>query len=342
MSVPAKSEWMRSDAFKALKYYSPASRLDWQVIAKLYEFDPAVIDDPEGTVAITTLFDVFEHVARELGSDAIMFDIFNKMDVGAFSVFDYLFICAPTLRDACKAWKRFMPMRTNAYELQYHEDQLTGTLEWPIMEGRGIWYQSMYARIGWAARRFEIVLETDHPPLDIELATPEPKDPSEFLERYGGKIRFNRLRNSISVPAYLLSKPLPQNEDNLYAIIQKSAFRELGLFQNRNSPLSRIANEIAETLKSGTCNLAQVAQNLGMSQRSVQRVLEQQGTTFRKLTEDIRKTAAERYLQSTDLPFKEIAFLLGFSELSTFSRAVKTWYGVPPRKIREGGTRQIG
>ncbi|WP_346908872.1 AraC family transcriptional regulator ligand-binding domain-containing protein [uncultured Roseibium sp.] len=64
-----------------------------------------VIDDPEGTVPITTWFDVFEHVARELGSDAVMFDIFNTMDVGAFSVFDYLFICAPTLRDACKAWK---------------------------------------------------------------------------------------------------------------------------------------------------------------------------------------------------------------------------------------------
>ncbi|WP_346908870.1 helix-turn-helix transcriptional regulator [uncultured Roseibium sp.] len=222
-----------------------------------------------------------------------------------------------------------------------NEDELFGTLEWPILEGRGIWYQSMYARVGWAARRFEIVLETDHPPIDIELAAPEPKDPSDFLERYGRKIQFNRLRNSISIPAYLLSKRLPQNEDNLYTIIQTSAFRELGLFQNRNSPMSRVANEIADTLKNGTCNLAQVAQNLGMSQRSVQRVLEQEGTTFRKLTENIRKTAAERYLQSTNLPFKEIAFLLGFSELSTFSRAVKTWYGVPPRKIREGGERSV-
>ncbi len=338
--MPAKSEWMRSDAFKALQQYSPASVLDWKAIAEIYEFDPAVIDDPEGTVPITTWFAVFEHVARELGNDAIMFDIFNAMDVGTFSVFDYLFICAPTLRAACKAWRRFAAMRTNAFELQYHEDEFRGVLEWPILEGRGIWYQSMYARMGWTAKRFEMVLETDNPPLDIELATPEPKDPSEFLQRYGRKVRFNRLRNSISVPAHLLSKRLPQNEDNLYAIIQKSAFREMGLFQNRNSPLSRIANEIAETLKNGTCNLTQVSQNLGMSQRSVQRVLEQERTTFRKLTEDIRKTAAERYLQSTSLPLKEIAFLLGFSESSTFSRAVKTWYGVPPRKVREGGVKR--
>ena len=338
--MPAKSEWVRSDAFKALQQYSPASVLDWTAIAETYEFDPAVIDDPEGTVPITAWFAVFEHVARELGNDAIMFDIFSAVGVGTFSVFDYLFVCAPTLRDACKAWKRFMPMRTNGYDLHYHEDEHFGILEWPILEGRGIWYQSMYARVAWTAKRFEMVLETDTPPLDIELAAPEPKDPSEFLKRYGRKVRFNRLRNCVSVPAHLLSKRLPQNEDNLYAIILKSAFREMGLFQNRNSPLSRIANEIAESLKNGTCNLTQVSQKLGMSQRSVQRVLEQEGTTFRKLTEDIRKTAAERYLQSTSLPFKEIAFLLGFSELSTFSRAVKTWYGVPPRKVRESGVKR--
>ncbi len=39
--MPAKSEWMRSDAFRALKYYSPAAELDWKVIAEIHKFDPA-------------------------------------------------------------------------------------------------------------------------------------------------------------------------------------------------------------------------------------------------------------------------------------------------------------
>ncbi len=72
-----------------------------------------------------------------------------------------------------------------------------------------------------------------------------------------------------------------------------------------------------------------------MSQSAVQRLLEKEGTSFRQLSEEVRRSAAERYLLGTDLPMKEIAYLLGFSELSTFSRAVKTWFGVSPKKVRD-------
>lgn len=330
-SIP---EWSRSDVLRVLRQHPFATSLDWDIIAEKFAFDLAVLDEPEGTLPIATLYGVFEYAAKELGNDAIMFDIFYATEVGTFSVFDYLFVCAPTVREACQAWKRFMPIRTNAFDVLFYEDTDFGTIEWPIKEGRGIWYQNEFARFGWAIKRLETVLETDTPPLTIHLAAPTPEGHSEVLERYAKRIRFNQLRNAISVPATLLSKPLPQNEDSLYAIIRQSALKEIEHFQNRHSPICKISDEIAETLKTGTCSLAQVAHNLGMSQRSVQRALEQEGTNFRKVTEDVRKTAAERYLRSTDLPLKEIAYLLGFSELSTFSRAVKTWFGVPPREIR--------
>ncbi|MEM9632738.1 MAG: helix-turn-helix transcriptional regulator [Pseudomonadota bacterium] len=106
--------------------------------------------------------------------------------------------------------------------------------------------------------------------------------------------------------------------------------------------MSRIANEVASNLSHGACTLPQISAKLGMSQRAVQRLLEKEGTSFRKLSEEIRRSAAERYLRSTDLPMKEIAYLLGFSELSTFSRAVKTWFGVSPRKVREASLSPCG
>lgn len=333
--MPTMAKWSRSDAFKVLYLHPLAASLGWDVIAEQFHFDRSVIDDPEGNIPAATLFAVFEYAAKELGNDAIMFDIFNTSDVGSFTVFDYLFVCAPTLRDACLAWQRYMPIRTNAYEFRFYEDDELGTLEVLMPADQGVWQQNMFARFGWAIRRFETVLEDQTPPLVVELTAPEPTGQSKFLDRYRGKIFFNRRRNAISVPAELLSKRLPKNETSLYTIIQKSALKEMAIFQNLNSPITRIANEITETLKTGTCSLAQVANNLKMSQRSIQRTLEQQGTSFRQVTEDVRKSAAERYLKTTDLQLKEIAFLLGFSELSTFSRAVKSWFGEPPRKVRE-------
>jgi AraC-like DNA-binding protein len=337
--MPLEGEWARSDVFRVLRDICPNANLDWPHMARLYKFDLASLDDPQGTVPITAWHAVFEHVAEELGNDAVMFDLFNNIEIGCFSIFDYLFACAPSLREACQAWVEFCPIRTNAYRMIFEEDETGGYVEWPILEGRGEWRQNMFARIGWAVQQLELALDMSVPPILIELATAEPVGTSNFQKKYQGRLKFGASHNRIMIPSTLLSRPLCRNDVHLYEIILKSARSELDRFGQMESPLSRIANEVASNLSDGACTLPQIASKLGMSQRAVQRLLEKEGTSFRKLSEEIRRSAAERYLRGSDLPMKEIAYLLGFSELSTFSRAVKTWFGVSPKKVRDGSNR---
>ncbi|WP_428647602.1 AraC family transcriptional regulator ligand-binding domain-containing protein [Roseibium sp.] len=333
--MPVEGEWARADVFRVLRDTCSNADLDWPRMARDYNFDLASIEDPQGVVPISAWHAVFEHVAEVLDNDSIMFDLFNNVDIGCFSIFDYLFACAPTLRDACLAWVKFCPIRTNAYRMAFEEDETSGYVEWPILEGRGEWRQNMFARIGWAVQQLELALDMKNPPLLIELAAPPPKHTSAFQKKYQGRIRFGATHNRISFPRSLLSRPLHRNDAHLYEIILKSASSELEWFGHMESPISRIANEVASNLPKGSFTLPQISAKLGMSQRAVQRLLEKEGTSFRALSEEIRRSAAERYLRNTDLPLKEIAFLLGFSELSTFSRAVKIWFGVSPRKVRE-------
>jgi AraC-like DNA-binding protein len=334
--MPLGGEWARADVFRVLRDICSNEDLDWPHIAKLYNFDLECLENPEGIVPITAWHGVFEHVASSLGNDAVMFDLFNNIDIGCFSIFDYLFSCAPSLRDACQAWVKFIPIRTNAYRMIFEETETSGYVQWPILEGRGEWRQNMFARVGWATQQLEHALDMPSPPIMIELATTPPNDTSAFQKKYQGRLKFGAPHNRISFPKTLLSRPLRGNDSHLYEIILKSAMGELDRFGRMEAPLSRIANEVASSLTDGSCTLPLISAKLGMSQRAVQRLLEKEGTNFRKLSEEIRRSAAERYLRSTNLPMKEIAFLLGFSELSTFSRAVKAWFGVSPRKVREG------
>ncbi|MBO6890856.1 MAG: helix-turn-helix domain-containing protein [Roseibium sp.] len=333
--MPLGGEWARADVFRVLRDICSNEDLDWPHIAQLYNFDLASLEDPQGVVPITAWHGVFEHVASELCSDAVMFDLFNNVDIGCFSIFDYLFACAPSLREACQAWVKFIPIRTNAYKMIFFEDESSGYVEWPILEGRGEWRQNMFARIGWATQQLEHALDMQTPPILIEIATSPPNDLSAFQKKYQGRLKFGAPHNRISFPKSLLARPLRRNDSHLYDIILKAATGELDRFGQMEAPLSRIANEVAASLSDGSCTLPQISAKLGMSQRAVQRLLEKEGTNFRKLSEEIRRSAAERYLRSTNLPMKEIAYLLGFSELSTFSRAVKTWFGVSPRKVRD-------
>lgn len=333
--MPLEGEWARSDVIRVLRDICPNAGLDWPQMAQIFNFDLEVLEDPQGIVSITAWHGVFEHVAIALDDDSAMFDLFNNVDIGSFSVFDYLFTCAPSLREACQAWVKFIQIRTNAYHLNYEETETGAYLEWPSLEGRGEWRQNMFARIGWATRQLEHSLDMAVPPILIELATNPPAKTSAFQKKYQGRIRFRAPANRISFPKGLLNRKLRRNDPHLYQIILRAALKELDEFGQMESPISRLANEIAAGLSEGGAALPKIAGKMGMSQRAIQRLLEKEGTTYRKLSEEIRKSAAERYLRSTTLPMKEIAFLLGFSELSTFSRAVKLWFGAPPRKIRE-------
>jgi len=72
-----------------------------------------------------------------------------------------------------------------------------------------------------------------------------------------------------------------------------------------------------------------------MSSRKLQRRLESAGTTFNTLLNEIRQDLAQKYLKEQDTTMTEIAFLLGFSESSAFSRAFRRWMGVSPSAYRK-------
>ncbi|MGD8803865.1 MAG: helix-turn-helix transcriptional regulator [Gammaproteobacteria bacterium] len=77
-----------------------------------------------------------------------------------------------------------------------------------------------------------------------------------------------------------------------------------------------------------------IARELNLSERSLQRKLKERGTSFRALLDNVRKMAAIQYIKNPVNSMSDIAFLLGFSEQSAFSRAFKKWTGTSPIKYR--------
>ena len=77
-----------------------------------------------------------------------------------------------------------------------------------------------------------------------------------------------------------------------------------------------------------------IAKTIGMSERTLQRKLKEKGTTFRSILDEIRKELAVSYVRDLDIPLSEIAFILGFSEQSAFSRAFKRLTGISPSEVR--------
>ncbi|WP_417685121.1 helix-turn-helix domain-containing protein [Roseibium sp.] len=336
--MTAAQRWSRADVLGYLRKILPDPRLNWPKMAADIGFDLEQLDQPDGRIEMRALNAVFEKIAVLVENDAMLFDLFYDTPAAELSLYDYLFICAPTIGDGCQAWQRFIGLRCNGVQLSFTElDNGDGWLDWSQAPEDGPETQVMFSRMGWALKRIELALGETPAPVAVELASPAPRHTSKLQERYEGKLAFDGTRNGILFPSAILKSRPVRSEANLYAIIQNRAHDEMRFQSNQASTAAKVADAIAETMKTGNSTLAKVASQIGMSERSVQRALEEEGTTFRALTEEIRRSAAERYLKETDLPMKEIAFLLGFSEISTFSRAVKGWFGVPPKAYRKTG-----
>lgn len=96
----------------------------------------------------------------------------------------------------------------------------------------------------------------------------------------------------------------------------------------------RVHAALLDMLPSGRTSVAEVAQRLAMSRRSLQRHLEDEGAIFRDILNSVRKELAEYYLQRSTLPVAEVSYLLGFEDSNSFQRAFKGWTGHTVGQVR--------
>lgn len=87
----------------------------------------------------------------------------------------------------------------------------------------------------------------------------------------------------------------------------------------------------------GQVSADQIDRALALSERSLQRQLNEEGVSFNTILEDTRRAMALNYLQNSDMSVQEIALLLGFRDPSSFFRAFRSWTGRTPQAVR--GTR---
>ena len=150
----------------------------------------------------------------------------------------------------------------------------------------------------------------------------------------GPQIRFNAPRNAIHVDRRHLDRTSATADTKLYSVIADLGNRMLQELPPTDDIGQRTRHAIVNKLESGRVSLETIAAELDLQPRSLQSKLTQAATTFETVLTETRQGLAERYLRDTDLSLTEIALLLGFSELSAFTRAAQRWFHAPPSLYR--------
>lgn len=173
----------------------------------------------------------------------------------------------------------------------------------------------------------------------VRLTAPEPFADHEAYATYlGANIEHGR-DYTLTMTAQEAERPFLTNDDALWAAFEPDLRRRLSLLEEAPQVAERVRAVLLEALPGGIADAAHVARTLAMSQRTLQRSLEQEGTSFATLLRDVRASLARHYLERTALTMQEIAFLLGFGQPASFFRAFRDWTGHTPAAAREAGRR---
>lgn len=180
------------------------------------------------------------------------------------------------------------------------------------------------------------------PPARIAFAHAAPDDCSEHRRIFGNDVSFDAAAHSASFDAALLAWPVRNADVSLYPVLQQHAehlLRDKQRAQEGNGIVGAVRGAILRNLADDRVRLTLIADELGLTARTLQRKLSEAGLSFQQLLDQTRFALAEDYLRQPRLSLAEVAFLLGFREQSSFTHAFKEWTGTTPRAWREARNR---
>ncbi len=171
-------------------------------------------------------------------------------------------------------------------------------------------------------------------PRSVELMHDRPENTQRFDELFRAPIVFSAPDNRISFYNSDILKPLPAANSEIARKNDQIAIEYLSRFRKDRLDY-QVHEKLIELLALGEPSLDKVARSIGMSTRSLSRYLGRRNTSYRDILTETRKQLAVQYLRQMRFSIIDVAFRLGYSDSSNFTRAFKQWFGRSPSDFRE-------
>lgn len=326
-----------------MSVYAPMLGTIWRILES-YDIDPReVIPEkfyrPDGRFVFADRIRFEDYDSIQAHAAALVKDPAMGIRTGRFlhpshlGALGYAWLASSSLRTALKRAQRFNRM--------YHEQMVLCVEEKPQ-------YLRIFHRMNKKPTRPRIVGDGqvaatlamcrsnfgDHiEPLEVTFKREKPSDPSPWIEFFGENLEFGHHLNSLVISAADADRKLTSSNPEMIKLHEGVIERHL-MKLDRDSIVNRARLFIMEQLPSGRVTETDTARALNVSKRTLHRKLRENDLTYRSLLTQVRMDLAGRYLDIPDYTFTEIAFLLGYTDTSAFSRAFKSWFGQSPTEAR--------
>lgn len=245
----------------------------------------------------------------------------------------FALLASNTLESFCRRVVRYFRLVSTNAECQMERTASEGRLVMVPTTDRDQYYPQD-AWVSTLVRFIREIYEPDFAPLFVDLRRPRPHEKAQQFESFfGTEVRFGCEENRLVFTLRDMDRELPAGNTEL-ARRNEEVVMALLARMDRDDVIARVRALLVEQLPSGQCDKEKIAAQLHMSERSLQSKLAARNTSYRQLLNETRQELAIQYIQQGLHSVSEATYLLGFADISSFSRAFRSWMGVSPSEYR--------
>jgi AraC-like DNA-binding protein len=298
----------------------------------------------DGETALLTseaLCALYERASRFCGDPAFGLHVGERTSPRMYGLLGYVTAHSSTFGEALASLVAFQGLWSDAVAIELNSSRRHVRLTYrhraaiPAERRRQESEQMMAAFLVFAR---EVLASPVHP-VEVRFEHRAPPDTSEHRRLFDCRLRFGAPATELLFDLDLLARPLPRADPDLLRLIREQAGTKLARRMKREPLVARVEDRLrAAILASRERSLAEVAAELALGPRTLQRRLRERGLSFREAADRARFALARELLAGTGLPLAQIAFQLGYSQPSAFHRAFRRLGGTTPLAYRRSAS----
>jgi len=298
--------------------------------------DRRSFESPHGFIPSVDFARVLDETARVTGDDCFGLHFgerFHPKDIGPLV---YVVLNSPTIAVALDNVARYLRVHNEAAHVSFTIDEKWGYLRHVLAIPAELRRQHNEYSLTVGLGTIRLLAGSEWAPIEVQFEHKPPPETREYVRVFGAPVSFDRPANAFVVEREFCERQVPAADARLYPILKRYLDRDLDEMPPADDLLGAVRKAIGESMTHGDPTLTQIGTKIAIAPRTLQRRLKDQGADFKKLVDDIRRRFALRYLRDRGNTLTEVAYLLGYAEVSAFNRAFKRWTRATPSEYRRG------
>lgn len=290
---------------------------------------------PNRHISLKHYIDSMHEAARSTGNEHFGLWFGEQFAPEGLGLFGFHAITSPDLRSAIDGMQEYFPVFQRNSLLQMEAKDGICRLEYRLLDGEIMdRCQDAELTLGMLNNVLKRAMGENWSPLEVHFQHPALVDTRQHRKAFQCDVRFRRERNVIVFRESCLDLPMPDANPMLHNVTHGSILELAGMAPQELTTVQRTKSEIIELLPNGEVSLEEVARKLNLSSRTLQRQLSAEKHSFKRLVDEVREELAVCFLNYERLRISEVAYLLGYSEVSAFTHAFMRWKNTSPSDWR--------